>query len=415
MKRILLFTSIVSILFSCGNQENNVMNSSMIDIEHALQNLTQLKTSDLGKTIRYIPLETNNNCLVGANPVVKVLKNYIIIEYGTATSPAGHCLLFDKKDGRFIAEIGHAGQDPTAFSKQFSWTDEKEEYIYFERHPNQLIKYDMKGNFCGKTDFSSHGSASYYSITDSEIIGYFGGIVPSRQYALGFFDKEGILKDTIPLFLPEISEGIVGINILKGQSAHEIYGNWAREGVIIVDYENDKQATIVPNVARIWRHNGNIRFKEDYIDTIYTVSDNKLIPSIVFHTGKNSLPIEGITRKDKPKESIFIADISENNDLIFFQLIKRGQGESVLYNGLFDKKTGETKLSKYSDGIEDDLMNFMPFNPMGMSTSGEFTSLVDVNVLMEWLEKHPEKLNNEKLSFIRELNDDMNPIVILIE
>ena len=406
----------MSILFSCMNKGNKVVDSGIIDVEYALQNFTQLKTSDLGKTVRYIPLETTKDCLIGENPIVKVLRNYIIIEYSSSALTTGRCLLFNKENGRFIAEIGHSGQDPEAFSKQYSWTDEKEEFIYFGRRPSQLIKYDMKGNFCGKTEFQSSGSASYYLITDSEIIGYFGGIMPSRQYSVGFFDKEGILKDSIPLFLPKISEEVVDVGVLGGRSAYGIYGNWARVGATIINYKNDTKATFVSNVARIWSHDGNIRFKEDYVDTIYTISDNnKLIPSIVFNTGKYNLPIEESTHKNYTKESVFIADVSENNDLVFFQMIKQSQNGSDLYNGLFDKKTGDTKLGKHSNGIEDDLTNFIPFNPIGMSTTGEFISLVDAYNCMEWLEKHPDERNNEKLSFIRELNEDMNPIVILIE
>ena len=80
-----------------------------------------------------------------------------------------------------------------------------------------------------------------------------------------------------------------------------------------------------------------------------------------------------------------------------------------------DEKTEVTKLSKYSDGIADDLSLFMPFIPLGMSTAGEFVSLVEVEEVFEWMKKNPEAINNKKLSFLKELNEDMNPIVILIE
>jgi hypothetical protein len=88
---------------------------------------------------------------------------------------------------------------------------------------------------------------------------------------------------------------------------------------------------------------------------------------------------------------------------------------STLYHGLYRKKTGETKLSKFSDTIEDDLSHFIPFNPLGISSSGEFVSLVEAWEALEWLEKHPEAKNNEKLSFLKDLDEEMNPIVILID
>ena len=183
---ILIF--LLSFLFSCKNKENSRIHINVIDIELSLKNLTRLKVSDFGKTIRFIPLETVENGLAGNNPVIKVSKNYIIIE--TQKS----CLLFDKKDGKFIASIGHFGQDPYAYSSSYSRIDEKEELLYFLRYPNQLVSYDVKGNFNSKIEFTSPpGLASCYLFTDSNIIGHF----TAEQYTLGVFSKEGLLKDTI--------------------------------------------------------------------------------------------------------------------------------------------------------------------------------------------------------------------------
>ena len=412
MIRYLIITSILLLfLFSCNNQEKSRMQLGVIDIESSLQNLTCLKTSDFGKTIRYIPLETTDKGLVGNNPIIKVLRNYIVIEAQRC------CLLFDKKDGRFIAEIGHFGQDSEAFTDIFSWTDEKEDFLYFERKPNQLVKYDMKGNFCGKVEFSSPPRlASYYLLTDSEIIGYFGAMQTMQtktQYVLGIFNKEGILKDTVSTFFQRtqiIPEEIRDISQLSPKTLYNSYGMWANSKVLIINYKNDKGQTISLNAARLWRNNENIRFKEDFVDTVYTISKSKLIPSIIFNTGKYHWPAQEATNKNDSKERIFIAGVSENDTIIFFQFVKQ-----FLYNGLYNKKTGETKLGKHSDTIEDDLTHFMPFIPLSMSTSGEFVSLVQVWDVMEWLEKHPEAKDHEKLSFLKELDEDMNPIVILIE
>jgi hypothetical protein len=394
-------------------------------VECSLKNLSRLKVSNLGKTIRYIPLETPDDGLIGKSPVVKVLRNYIVVEYKNSLSVPGTCLLFSKKDGRFIAEIGHAGQDPAAYTDCFSWADEKEEFLYFERKPNQLIKYDMKGNFCGKVEFPSSGLASYYLIRDSEIIGYFDGFnianPSSGQYSLGIFGKDGSLKDTIPSFYPYTSpftDDIYQTNLIHGKILYDVYGSWTCAGAFIFEYTLARQVRQVNalHAARIWKNNGNIRYKQDFIDTIYTVSGSKLIPSTVFNTGKYYWPVQERRSEKNTHERIFIADIYENNSFIFFQCIRGMFGKgSILYNGLYHKKTGKTKLGKNTDGIEDDLTHFMPFKPLGMSTSGEFVSLVEVWEVMDWLEKHPEMKNNKNLSFLKDLDEEQNPIVILIE
>ena len=428
MKRNLIITMILLLLllFSTNSQENKTRNSAVIDVEHGLKNLSRLKVSDLGKTIRYIPLETTDDGLVGRNPVVKVLKNYIVVEYKQQLTDPGICLLFSKKDGHFISKIGHVGQDPAAYSDCFSWADEKEEFLYLEHLPNHLVKYDMEGIFCGKVTFSSSGLASYYLITDSEIIGYFDdmdglNLSFSKYYSLGIFGKDGSLKDTVPSFFPyttPFTNDIYQTNIISGNFLYNGYGSWTRAGAFIFEYTPARQKRQVRplHVARIWRNNENTRFKQDFIDTIFTVSGSNLIPSIVFNTGKYHWPVQERRSDRNNNERIFIADIYENNMFIFFQCIKgMYTRESILYNGLYNKQTGETKLSKNSDSFEDDLTYFMPFKPLEMSTTGEFVSMIETWEVMEWLEKHPEVKKNEKLSFLKELDEEANPIVILIE
>jgi len=414
MKTIRLIIACLPFLVSCKNQETNALRLDVIDIEYGLQNLVKLKTSDFGKTIRYIPLETTDDGVVGNNPIIKVLNDYIVMEFQSPRS----CLLFDKKDGSFIAKIGNVGQGPNEYSDIFSWTDEKEEFMYFKRAPGQLLKFDMKGNFCGNIAFSTPpGLADFYLFTDSDIIGYFIGLGPTHPFSLGFFDQEGNLNDTIPLLYPrfQIDAGEVeGVSVIRNGISS--YGNWGKAGLIFINYKNDTRQIIAANVARMWKNNGNIRFKEDYVDTLYTVSDNQLVPSIIFNTGKYHWPLEEITNKKNTNERICITDVSENDNFVFFQCIKGlHSNESALYNGLYDKKTGKTKLGNNNVAITDDLTQFMPFIPLGISTSGEFVSYVEAYKIMAWLEEHPEAKNNEQLAFLKNLNEEMNPVVILIE
>jgi hypothetical protein len=57
----------------------------------------------------------------------------------------------------------------------------------------------------------------------------------------------------------------------------------------------------------------------------------------------------------------------------------------------------------------------MPFIPYGMSSSVEFVAFFEAGDIMEWLEKHSEAKNNEKLSFLKNLDEEMNPVIVLIE
>ena len=61
------------------------------------------------------------------------------------------------------------------------------------------------------------------------------------------------------------------------------------------------------------------------------------------------------------------------------------------------------------------MTQFMPFIPYGMSSSVEFVAFLEAGDIMECLEKHSEAKNNEKLSFLKNLDKEMNPVIVLIE
>ena len=83
MKQSIVFAAIILLFFfSCKNQKHSDIVSGIIDIEHGLQNLTRLKVSDFGQTIRYL---FTDNDIIGyykkldedMNPIV------ILVEWGS--------------------------------------------------------------------------------------------------------------------------------------------------------------------------------------------------------------------------------------------------------------------------------------------------------------------------------------------
>ena len=66
-----------------------------------------------------------------------------------------------------------------------------------------------------------------------------------------------------------------------------------------------------------------------------------------------------------------------------------------------------------ADGITDDLNGFMTFRPKACSMKGEYGMIIDSGTVLEWLEENPEAAQNDKLSVLKELTDDSNPIVAI--
>ena len=61
---------------SSGQGENA---QGMIDVSSAFENLTELKVSQLGKNVRYVPLETTVESLIGATAALHLLKVKILV------------------------------------------------------------------------------------------------------------------------------------------------------------------------------------------------------------------------------------------------------------------------------------------------------------------------------------------------
>jgi len=409
MKTLAFSACLLGILFTACTSNSVAPDSTEIDLVKGLDNLTTLKTSDFGKTIRYVPLETTDDCLVGNNPTIKVLKDKIVV------TTSNQSLVFNKSDGKFISSVGHKGDDPEGYSSTMSWADDKNGILYFTRKPNQLQKYNLDGSYAGKIELpKSPGLPGYMLVTQSGIIANFTEF--SHGKGLGFFDFQGNMNDSLPALIPNAmgdTKDVTSITVLKNIS---LYGNWTKSGLILIDMKDGKKLTFSPNSEVLWENKGNVRYKEPFNDTIYTIKNNNLEPYIAFHTGSYFWPAEEITSTENSEKRMIIPYATENDGTLFFQCIMGLHSDnSTLYNGIYNKETGVSKLAKYKDGIEDDLSSFMPFQPQLIGTSGEYAGIIEASKALEWAEEHPDNLEQPQLKFLKELNDDMNPVIVLVE
>ena len=143
MKKQIMLGGLLLLLGSCTPQ-NKANDPNAIDIAVSLEHLTELKTSQLGKQIRYIPLETTDSSLIGNSYSIKLSKDHIFV------STNGRCLSFNKQTGKYLGSIGHKGEDPQGYSNANCFIHPHTNNLYFYRQPDKLVKYDTKGNYLGK-------------------------------------------------------------------------------------------------------------------------------------------------------------------------------------------------------------------------------------------------------------------------
>ena len=78
------------------------------DVNHPDQTV-EMKASDLIQDPEYIPLETNDSCLIRNGATFYATDDYIV------SIARRQIYLFDRRTGRFVREIGKAGEGPNDY------------------------------------------------------------------------------------------------------------------------------------------------------------------------------------------------------------------------------------------------------------------------------------------------------------
>ena len=107
MKTWIIWSSmLLTMMWSACSSGQGEKALGVIHVSSAFENLTELKVSQLGKTVRYVPLETTDESLIGATAALHLLKDKILVV------TEGKCMSFDKTTGKYLGNIGHTGDDP---------------------------------------------------------------------------------------------------------------------------------------------------------------------------------------------------------------------------------------------------------------------------------------------------------------
>lgn len=404
MNKLVLIGAVL-LLTACTTTQDHNKGTMIVDLTSA-NDLQELKLSDFGNTVHYVPLETNESCLIEDNPQITLLEDKIVV------ITKKQCLLFSKQTGKFISSIGHIGEDPNGYSATNFWIDNAG-IFYFFRAPDQLLKYNQKGTMIGKIKIPSTPSVpDYFVFTDSTIIAHCNGIMGVKaDNSLLILDSSGEKQDSIPSLFessPLIShDDIASISVItKGA---RFYGNMGRKGIILINNKEKSEAMLPMNLPCLWTSDNEIRFKESFIDTVYTVRNKQLNPYIIFQNNHSSA--------DAPwyndPQSIRVAYVLENTHSVFFQYIK----DKIVYNGLYDKQTNRTKFDKFRQFITDDLTSGKELKVDLSALSGykdEYGFLLDTDSITTSSESQPDKKKGDTLEWLNQLDEDANPVVAII-
>lgn len=402
-------------LLSCNTQTSpDTKKFDVVPVEAGLGNLTDLKASEYFHKISYVPLETNENCLIGRESAVHLFGDKILV-----TSFPRQCMLFDRS-GRFISSVGHVGEDPEGYSKTDNWTNERTGTIYFPGWNKNLITYQDDGTFRGIVripEGNKTPTGEFEFLNNGTIVQYANELFGNTEYLLFFRDGELIKKigihekDSVQFDISNVQS----FSILKSEIA-KAYTPAGMGGVYLIDFkEADKGLISLVNTNHLWRIEDDIFFKTTYNDTIYQVLDTALIPVKVFDLGKYHWEYKDRFDKTR-KDVILMTQILDSRNLMLFRFAMNVFNKVTPYNAILNKTTGELKIADSNNGIEDDLTNFIPLQPLTVSTSGEYASLLSVDNILTWFDEHKNVSGlPAEVEKLKQIGEEDNPVVVIME
>ena len=400
---------------SSGQGENA---QGMIDVSSAFENLTELKVSQLGKNVRYVPLETTDESLIGASAALYLLTDKILVV------TEGKCMSFDKTTGKYLGNIGHAGDDPEGYTYATCYVNSKDETLHFFRmQGKKYIQYNKVGEYMGEIPKPASLSNSIYPLfLDSTVIAHPLGILETRPIGrLYQFDYQGIIQDSIAINIHDTfdkaSETMVAAMIYGGLTpgTKRPYGLLYKNGGIMVEHENRYIGIYPISYPSLWLCKDEIHFHEALNDTIFQIDGIRIAPYLIFHTGNRHFPLEKKGEKEASEGTLVITDVMETSQWILFHCTKDIYGEPESYQGIYDKENGEVRLTKESDGFIDDIHHFLPIHPEAYGAKGEWGTLLSVEQIQTFQEEHPDFKLEGVLAPLKDLDFDANPVVVIVE
>ena len=414
-KCIYVSALLVSLLMACSPSAQK--GEGQIDVLPAFENLTELKVSQLGKNIRYVPLETTDSSLIGSGYILQLLEDGILVSYGGRTE--SHCYLFDRETGKFIREIGHEGEDPKGYSGPKAYVHPVTGHLYFQRNPNKLMKYNLHGEFLGEVVMPNNLTTGFYPSFGKEgMLVYEGASFNTNKRQFYYLDE--VIGKTGDVALPATQpseevkmDGIQSISVWSGGLGD--YGLLGYSGIINIGFKDGMEGRYPGNYPAVWQMEDGIRLYEAFSDTIYHVKGQALEPYRAFNLGDRRHPAEERGKKDGNEDKLTMTYVLETEGLIYFQCAKNLYGNFQVYNGLYRKADETVVMNKVQEAFTDDLTQFLPFTPMTHTPKGEFAGALTIEQIQAWKDEHPDTKLEGALAPLNNLDYDANPVVVIVE
>jgi hypothetical protein len=386
--KYLLFLSLF--ILSCKSQDNNQITTFNIK---ELPKIAEVKISDLGFVdIEYIPLETNEQCMIsGTNDLITgneliVGERFYLVKYFKT-------ILKFQTDGSFVARIGTVGRGPNEFLVAHDVdVDEKNQYIYLlSGWQKKFLVYSETGELI--RTFQIPFYSNEFSFVENGILCYSENHMGNIDNSFNLVDTNGIIIKSYPNKYP--------FNI---NDAHNISHE-------ILFYHFDK---------RLFK-------KEVYSDTVYFYENEDFKPHLVIQVGNKLITPKARSEFDGlyiAKNYIKPLNLFEFGDYVYYEFVYKFAlpDDVLIFSFIGSKKNNFQVIINTGKGIINDLDGGPNILPKTIKDDSTIISLVDALQLKTHVASedfknskpiYPEKKKElEKLA--NSLKETDNPVLMVV-
>ncbi len=139
------FLLLMLVVTSCSEKQ---IDGNVINVAEAMSRLSEGQSvQNLFSSISYIPLETNEQAIIGKYPECIIMDSAILV-----SSVHQNLKLFDRTNGKYIRDIGHVGTDPEGYAKDSwgkvsFWADTVRRTVYLLGWNNDFLLYGFDGKY----------------------------------------------------------------------------------------------------------------------------------------------------------------------------------------------------------------------------------------------------------------------------
>jgi hypothetical protein len=271
IKKIFFLCMLYISLVSCSDKKE-FGQYPVIDVINNIEKYQRVYCSDLFSSIELIPLETNDDCLVGS--VGLLINDEFILTIGSSVLNNPHIYAFNRT-GKFMNEIASRGQGPGEYLSAAGVFFNTEKSTVYIADTRKCQEYDLEGNYIRSFQLPVF-STGVFDITSR--IGYIGGNLfigsdrynGNNKFKYCIFNQDG---DTIKTF------------------PNYIFFNRTGMSMSLFDFALNPISV------------DNRIYLKDYVnDTIYALTNLNLQPAYVFDFGKYSFSKEQLENTIMGKE-----------------------------------------------------------------------------------------------------------------